>query len=339
MPTKPELPYSRLSVTMPRRRFVLAATVGACGAARPLQAQSSAWPGKPLRLVVGWVAGGAADTIARLVAAKLGAELGQPVLIDNRAGANSNVGAESVARAPADGYTLFLYTISTTINASLYARPGYDPIEDFEPIGMIAKIPNILVVNPRLPVQNLADYVRYARQTPNGVSFASSGKGSSLHMSGELFKRLAGLRMLHVPYRGSALAITDLIGGQVDSIFDNAPSALPHVQAGRLRAVAITSAQRSPLLPDLPTLAESGYPGFEVQSWFALAAPAGTPRPVIGQLNAALNKALAAPDLRQRLQDLGATPEAGTPGQMRGFALAEIERWRELVKSAGITAE
>lgn len=323
----------------PRRRLLALAAALACTAALPLHAQTATWPTKPVKLVVGYAAGGATDVVARLIAVKLGDQLGQPVVVDNRAGANSNVGAENVARAPADGYTLYVYTIANTINASLYAKLGYDPVKDFEPIGMIAKIPNILVVNPKLPVKNLADYVRYAKESKDGITFASSGSGSSIHLSGEMFKMLSKLNMLHVPYRGSAPAVTDLLGGQVESMFDNTPSALPHVQAGKLRAIAITSAQRSPLLPDVPTLAESGYAGFDVQSWFALAAPTGTPRSVIVQVNTALNKVLAMPDVRQRLQELAATPDAGTPEKMRSFAAAEIKRWREVVKESGATAE
>lgn len=235
--------------------------------------------------------------------------------------------------------SLYVYTIANTINATLYPKLGYDPVKDFEPIGVIAKIPNILVVNPKLPIKNLADYVRYAKESKDGITFASSGSGSSIHLSGEMFKMQSKLKMLHVPYRGSAPAVTDLLGGQVDSMFDNTPSALPHVQAGKLRAIAITSAQRSPLLPDVPTLAESGYAGFDVQSWFGLAAPAGTPRAVIEQVNAALNKVLAQPEVRTRLQELAATPDGGTPDKMRQFAAAEIKRWREVVKESGASAE
>ncbi|BEP94221.1 tripartite tricarboxylate transporter substrate binding protein [Acidovorax sp. A79] len=328
--------------TAPRRRLLALAAAIACTAALPLQAQTASatgWPAKPVKLVVGYAAGGATDVIARLVAARLGDQLGQPVVVDNRAGANSNVGAEAVARAPADGYTLYVYTIANTINATLYPKLGYDPVKDFEPIGMIARIPNILVVNPKLPVKNLADYVRYAKESKDGITFASSGSGSSIHLSGEMFKMQSRLKMLHVPYRGSAPAVTDLLGGQVDSMFDNTPSALPHVQAGKLRAIAITSAQRSPLLPDVPTLAESGYAGFDVQSWFGLAAPAGTPRAVVEQVNAALNKVLAQPEVRNRLQELAATPDGGTPDKMRSFAAAEIKRWREVVKESGASAE
>lgn len=318
------------------RRHLLAL---AAGIALPLHAQPDAWPSRPIKLVVGYAAGGATDVIARLVAVKLGERLGQPVVVDNRAGANSNVGAEVVAKAPPDGYTLYVFTIANTINASLYAKLGYDPQKDFEPIGLIAKIPNILVVNNNLPIKSIADYVRFAKASKDGITFASSGSGSSIHLSGEMFKMQTHLNMLHVPYRGSAPAVTDLLGGQVQSMFDNTPSALPHVQGGRLRAIAITSAKRSPLLPDVPTVAESGFPGFDVQSWFGLAAPAGTPKPVIDRLNAELNKVLAAPELRQRFQDLAASPEPGTPEQMRSFAAAETQRWREVVKTSGAKAE
>ena len=322
------------------RRHLLALAAGIAGAtALPLHAQPDAWPSRPIKLVVGYAAGGATDVIARLVAVKLGERLGQPVVVDNRAGANSNVGAEVVAKSPPDGYTLYVFTIANTINASLYARLGYDPQKDFEPIGLIAKIPNILVVNNNLPIKSIADYVRFAKASKDGITFASSGSGSSIHLSGEMFKMQTHLNMLHVPYRGSAPAVTDLLGGQVQSMFDNTPSALPHVQGGRLRAIAITSATRSPLLPDVPTVAESGFPGFDVQSWFGLAAPAGTPKPVIDRLNAELNKVLAAPELRQRFQDLAASPEPGTPEQMRSFAVAETQRWREVVKTSGAKAE
>ncbi|WP_280190102.1 tripartite tricarboxylate transporter substrate binding protein [Delftia sp. PS-11] len=325
-----------------RRRLLASALAGAATASAsalaPAFAQPAPWPARPVRLVVGYAAGGATDVVARLVASRMGENLGQSVIVDNRTGANSNVGAEAVARAPADGYTLYVYTIANTINASLYPRLGYDPVRDFEPIGLMAKIPNILVVNPRLPVHSVADYVRLAGQSAAGVSFASSGSGSSIHLSGEMFKRRAGIRMLHVPYRGSAPAITDLLGGQVDSMFDNAPSALPHVQSAKLRALAVTSARRLALLPDVPTLAESGYEGFDVQSWFGLAAPAGTPQAVIERLHAALAAALAVPEVRQRLRDMAATPESATPQQMRQFAASEISRWREVVKASGATA-
>ncbi|GAA7767592.1 MULTISPECIES: Bug family tripartite tricarboxylate transporter substrate binding protein [Cupriavidus] len=320
-----------------RRRLLSHALISAalaCGVPAA-QAADSSFPTRPVRLVVGYAAGGATDVLARLVAQKMGEALGQPIVVENRAGANSNVGAEVVAKATPDGYTLYVFTIANTINATLYDKLGYDPVRDFEPVGMIAKIPNVLVVNPKLPIKTVADYVRLAKESPDGVTFASSGSGSSIHLSGEMFRSRSGANMLHVPYKGSAPAVTDLLGGQVQSMFDNAPSALPHVKSGKLRAIAVTSAQRMPQLPDVPTVAESGLPGFDVQSWFSIAAPAGTPKPVIDKLNTALNKALNASEVRERMRDLAATPEPGTPEQLRTFAASEIKRWHDVVKQSG----
>ncbi len=324
----------------PARRNLLAFAAVLCGsAALPLHAQNTAWPNKPIRLVVGYAPGGATDVIARLVGTKLGEQLGQTVVVENRAGANSNIGAEMVARSPADGYTFFVYTIANTINATLYEKLNYDPLKDFEPVGLMVKIPNILVVNEKLPIKTVAEYVQYAKSSSKGVTFASSGSGSSIHLSGEIFKMTAKLNMLHVPYKGSAPAISDLLGGQVDSMFDNTPSALPHVRGGKLRAIAITSAQRSGLLPDVPTLAESGFPGFDVQSWFGISAPAGTPQAIVSRFNTELGKALASPDVRERLVNLAATPSHGTPEQFRSFKASEVKRWQEVVKLSGAKAE
>ena len=323
------------------RRTLLAATAVllGTGATLPVLAQQATYPAKPIRLVVGYAAGGTTDVIARLVGQKLGEGLGQTVVVENRAGANSNLGAEAVARAPADGYTVFVFTIANTINATLYDKLPYDPQKDFEPVGLMAKVPNILVVNNDVPVKTVAEYVAYARAQPQGVTFAPSGSGSSIHLSGEMFKMVAKLNMLHVPYRGSAPAVTDLIGGQVQSMFDNAPSAMPHILGGRLRPLAITSAQRSPLLPDVPTVAESGFPGFDVQSWFSLAVPRGTPQPIVDRLNAELNKVLDMPDVKKRLAELGATPAGGSPADMRSFVEAELKRWNAVVKASGAKAE
>lgn len=302
-------------------------------------ASESNWPTKPIKLVVGYAAGGATDVVARLVAARMGTELGQSLIVDNRAGANSNVGAELVARSPADGYTLYVFTIANTINASLYNKLGYDPVKDFEPIGLIAKIPNLLVVNPSLPVQSVQEYIKYTKESKDGITFASSGSGSSIHLSGEMFKMKTGLNMLHVPYRGSAPAVSDLLGGQVQSMFDNSPSAMPHVKAGKLRALAITSKERSPLLPNVPTVAESGFPGFEVQSWFGMSAPKGTPSQVINRLNEALNAALNDPAIKQRLMDMVATTSPGTPDDMQKFVNDELKSWHEVVKASGAKAD
>lgn len=323
------------------RRKICLAMVAAFSATFTSQAfaNETNWPTKPIKLVVGYAAGGATDVVARLVAARMGTELGQSLIVDNRAGANSNVGAEVVARSPADGYTLYVFTIANTINASLYSKLSYDPAKDFEPIGLIAKIPNLLVVNPSLPVQSVQEYIKYTKESKDGITFASSGSGSSIHLSGEMFKMKTGLNMLHVPYRGSAPAVSDLLGGQVQSMFDNSPSAMPHVQAGKLRALAITSKERSHLLPDVPTVAESGFPGFEVQSWFGMSAPKGTPSQAINRLNAALNAALEDPAIKQRLMDMVATTSPGTPGDMQKFVNDELKNWNEVVKASGAKAD
>ena len=329
-----------MKLNMHRRNLCIGITAALGALFAPVfSAHEANWPTKPIKLVVGYAAGGATDVVARLVANKMGGELGQSIIVDNRTGANSNVGAEIVARAPADGYTLYVYTIANTINASLYNKLGYDPIKDFEPIGMMAKIPNLLVVNPSLPIHSVQDYIKYAKESKDGITFASSGSGSSIHLSGEMFKMKTGLNMLHVPYRGSAPAVSDLLGGQVQSMFDNSPSSMPHVKAGKLRALAITSKERSPLLPDVPTIAESGFPGFEVQSWFGLSAPAGTPDAVIKRLNTALNTALKDPTIKQRLADLVATTAPGTPDDMRKFVASELKGWNEVVKASGAKAD
>lgn len=329
-----------MKLNMHRRNLCIGITAALGALIAPVVSANEAnWPTKPIKLVVGYAAGGATDVVARLVANKMGGELGQSIIVDNRTGANSNVGAEIVARAPADGYTLYVYTIANTINASLYNKLGYDPIKDFEPIGMMAKIPNLLVVNPSLPIHSVQDYIKYAKESKDGITFASSGSGSSIHLSGEMFKMKTGLNMLHVPYRGSAPAVSDLLGGQVQSMFDNSPSSMPHVKAGKLRALAITSKERSPLLPDVPTIAESGFPGFEVQSWFGLSAPAGTPDAVIKRINTALNTALKDPTIKQRLADLVATTAPGTPDDMRKFVASELKGWNEVVKASGAKAD
>ena len=328
--------------TMHRRTLVqLAAASLLAIAATPnmAQAQDSPWPNKPIRLVVGYAAGGATDVLARIVATKLSQQLGQSVVVDNRAGANSNVGAESVARSAPDGYTLFVLSNANTANATLYAKPGYDVTKDLAPIGLYARIPNVMVVNPKVPVHSVAEYVKFANEAKDGITFASSGSGSSVHLTGEMFKMYAKANMMHVPYKGSAPAVNDLLGGQVQSMFDNLPSVSPHIKAGNLRPLAVTSEERVPQLPDVPTFKESGYPGIVVSAWFALTAPAGTPEAIIDKLNAELVKTMALPDVRQRFSDLGATPTATTPEQLKAFTADEVKRWAEVIKQSGAKVE
>lgn len=310
----------------------MAATLGSA------HAQEANWPTKPIRIVVGYAAGGATDVLARIMANKLGEQLGQTVIIDNRAGANSNVGAENVARAAPDGYTFFVLTNANTANMALYAKPGYDVVKDFAPVGLYARIPNVLVVNPKVPVHSVADYVKFANESKDGITFASSGSGSSVHLTGEMFKLYSKANMMHVPYKGSAPAVNDLLGGQVQSMFDNLPSVLPHIKADKLRPLAVTTDERLPQLPDVPTFKESGYPNIVVSAWFSLAAPAGTPAAIVDKLNAALAKAIAQPDVQQRFADLGATPATGTPAELQAFIAEEVKRWARVIKESGATA-
>ena len=312
----------------------MAMVAGAAGAA-------PAYPERPVTLVVGYAAGGATDIVARLVAKSLSESLGQPVVVENRSGSNSNIGAEAVSRAKADGYTLYVGSIANTINRSLYKKLNYDFEKDFEPVALLATIPNILVVHPKLPIHSVQEYVAYAKKHPGKLTCASSGSGSSIHLSCEMFKMETGTDILHVPYRGSGPAVADLLGGQVDSMFDNLPSSLPHVQAGKLRAVGVTSPQRVANAPDVPTLAESGLSGFSVQSWFAVMAPAGTPAEIVAKLNQTINAGLASESMRQSYASGGFVAPAApnTSAQLRDLIASETAKWRKVVETAGLEVQ
>lgn len=294
------------------------------------------FPTKPIRLVVPFPAAGTTDILAREVGQRLSVTLGQPVVIDNRPGAAGNIGADLVAKSAPDGYTLLMGTVGThAINASLYAKMPYDHVKDFVPVILVAGVPNVLEVNPALPVNSVADLIKLAKAKPGQINFASSGSGTSIHLSGELFKTMAGVDMTHVPYKGSAPAITDLMGGQVQVMFDNLPSSLQQIKAGKLRAIAVTSAKRSPALPDVPTIAESGLPGFEASSWFGLVAPAGTPPAIIARINADVNQWLQSSEAKEKLLAQGAVPAGGTPEQFAAHIRAETEKWAKVVKASG----
>jgi tripartite-type tricarboxylate transporter receptor subunit TctC len=283
---------------MRRRVAVALLAAGALGLV-PLAHAQSGYPGKPVRLVVPFPAGGTTDILARAVAQKLSEAWGQSVVVDNRPGAGGNIGSELVARAAPDGYTLLMGTVGThAINASLYSKMPYDHVKDFAPVILVAGVPNVLVVNPSVPVNSVPELIAYLKANPGKVNFASSGSGTSIHLSGELFKVMTGVQMTHVPYKGSAPALTDLVGGQVQLMFDNLPSSLAFIKAGKLRALAVTSAARAAALPDVPTIAESGVPGFEASSWVGVLAPTGTPPDVIARINAEVGMWLASPDAR-----------------------------------------
>lgn len=307
--------------------------------AAPL-ALAQAYPSKPIRMVVGFPSGGAPDTLARLVSEKISPSWGQPVVVDNKPGAGGNIGAEAVAHASADGYTLALGTVGThSINGSLYSKMPYDMVKDFTPVILIASTPNVLVVNPEVPAKNVAELIALAKAKPGTLTFGTPGIGTSPHVAGEMFNSMAGVRITHVPYKGRAMAIPDLLGGHITMMFDNLPSALPVVREGKLRALGITSAKRSASAPDIPTLAEQGLPGFEADSWFAIFAPANTPREVVARLNAEFNRIYQLPDVQAKLKTLGLDPILGSPEKLATYQRAEITKWARVVKESGAKAE
>ncbi|MEJ8857544.1 tripartite tricarboxylate transporter substrate binding protein [Variovorax robiniae] len=320
------------------RRVVLVAFAAALPSLAALAADT--YPQKPVKLVVPMAAGGNGDIIARLIGKDLAQLLGQPVLVDNRPGAGGNIGADAVAKSPADGYTLVLGAVGThAINASLYKRMPYDIRRDFTPITMMATVPNVLVVPAALPVKNVQELIAYGKKHPNGLNFGSSGAGSSIHLSGEMFKSMTGLQMTHVAYKGSAPAMTDLLAGQVDLVFDNLPTALPHIQSGKLRALAVTSTVRSPALPDVPTMEQAGVKGFEAGSWFGILAPAKTPQDVVNALDRDIQASLARPETRKALIDRGFQPATKGPREFTAFIDQEIDKWAVVVKKSGATAD
>jgi len=307
-----------------------------CLAAAPLAFAQATYPTKPVRLVVPFPAGGTTDILARAAAQRMSEAWGQQVIVDNRPGAGGNIGAELVAKAPPDGYTLLMGTVGThAINASLYSKLPYDHVKDFSPAILVAGVPNVLVVNPSLPVNSVQEVIAYAKANPGKLNFASSGSGTSIHLSGELFKTLTGVQMTHVPYKGSAPALTDLMGGQVQLMFDNLPSSLAFIKAGKLRALAVTSTARAAALPDVPTMVEAGVPGFEASSWFGILAPAGTPRDVIMRINGEVAKWLATPEAREKLSGQGAIAAGGAPEDFARHIASETSKWARVVKESG----
>ena len=302
-----------------------------------LGSATAQYPNKPLRLIVPFAPGGSTDIFARLIAERAQAPLGQPVVVDNRAGAAGNIGAEAVVRSAPDGYTLLMATTGVmAINNALYKNMTYDAAKDLEPVVYVASITNVLIVPPDLPAKNVAELIAMAKKEPGKLTFASSGAGASTHMSAELFKSMTGTDILHVPYKGSGPALPDLMSGRVSMMFENAPGAVPHIKAGKVRALAQTGLKRSPAMPDVPTLAESGVPGYESLSWSGIAVPAGTPRAVIERLNKDLNAVLAMPEMRQKLGEQGAESIGGPPEAFAAHIRAEREKWSRVIRTANI---
>nr|WP_145545861.1 tripartite tricarboxylate transporter substrate binding protein [Variovorax boronicumulans] len=320
-----------------KRRTALHAV--AALAAAPVLAQAP-YPTKPVRLIVPYPPGGTTDLLARLVAAGLGEKLGQSFTVENRAGASGAIGSLAVAKAPADGYTLVMATISSHgINSALNKALPYDPVADFAPITCVASTPNVITVNAQLPVKTLPELLAMARAQPGKLSFGSTSAGGSPHMSVELLKMMAGVDMVHIPYKGGGPMLTDLIGGQIPVGVDNLPSSMAHIQSGHIRALAVTTAQRWPGTPDIPTVAESGVPGYEASAWFGLLAPAGTPRPVVDLLQRSVAELLRQPAAAQRLQEMGAAPVVNAPDDFGRQIAAEIDKWKKVVAATGVKVE
>ena len=323
-----------------RRRLLVAAGTALCLIAPTFaQTPGPAYPTKPVKLVVPYPPGGPTDIVARLVAQKLSEQMGQPFIIDNRPGAGANTGAELVARSAPDGYTLVVATTAHAINPSLFKNLGYSLSKDFVPVSLLTSGPLVIVANPALPVKNITELIALAKSKPGELNFASSGNGQSTHLSAELFASMAGVKMNHIPYKGSAPALTDTMGGQTHLMFDTMLSAMPHVKGGKLKALAVTSASRSPVAPDVPTVAESGLPGYEAIAWNGLLAPAGTPPEVVARLNAELKKALASPDVKDKFEAQGFAASWTTPTDFGRFLTVEVDKWAKVVKVSGATVD
>jgi len=302
-------------------------------------AAAQAWPLKPVRYVVPFPPAGATDITARIIADKLSGPLGQPVVVENRAGAAGNVGTALVAKSAPDGYTILQLTVAQSISTTLYAKLDYDLERDLTPAAMVALVPNVMIVHPSVPAKSVAEFIALAKARSGKINFASSGSGTSIHMSAEMFKMLTGVNIVHIPYKGSGPALADLIGGQVDVMFDNLTSSIGHIRGGKLRPLAITSATRYPELPDLPTMQEAGVPGYEATAWFGIVAPKGTPRNIIMRINSEVNKALAQADVKEKLGQQGALARAWTPEQFGDFIHNEIVKWAKVVKASGAKVE
>ena len=303
-------------------------------------ALAETWPTRPIRFIVPFAPGGGGDVVGRIIGQRMSEQLGKPLVIDNRAGGGGTLGCELAAKAAPDGYTLLLGNVGPiAVGPALYPKLAYDPVRDFAPVTMIASFPNLLVANPGLPFKTVPELVAYAKSRPGTLNFASAGAGTSTHLAGELFKSVAGIDVVHVPYKGGAAAMTDIIAGQVAYYFGTMPSSMPLAKAGKLRALAVTSLTRSPAAPEVPTIAESGYPKFETAAWYGLMFPTGTPREIVARTNAATMVVLALPDIRERLVHEGSEPLGSTPAQFGAYIKAEIAKWSAVVKAANLRAD
>jgi tripartite-type tricarboxylate transporter receptor subunit TctC len=318
------------------KRFV-PVTLALLALAAPALAQT--WPARPVRLIVPFAPGGSNDIMARLIGQKLGERLGQQFIVDNRPGASGIVGTDAAAKSAPDGYTVLMMSLTLAVNPSLYAKLPYDTEKDLRPVSLVASAPLMLVVHPSIPAQTVTEFLAYARANPDKLNFGSGGAGTTPHLAGEMVKSMAGLKVTHVPYKGGGPALADLVGGQIQFMLENIPSTLPHVKSGRLRALAVTGAKRSPLVPQLPTLDEAGLRGFEIVGWNGLFVPAGTPPAIVAALHAETVKVLARPEVKERLATLGADGVGSSPDDFAAFVRAELEKWARVVREANIKVE
>ncbi len=318
--------------------ILAAATLSVFSQQAALAAPEAAYPNKPVKVVVGYAPGGSSDAVARLVASRLSEKLGQTFVVENRPGAASNIAATTVARSPNDGYTILLGSNASTINVSLYKDLPFDFQKDFAPVALLTRFPNIMVVNNTVPAKTVQEFISYAKANPKGIFFASSGAGSSTRLSAELFKMMTGVEMEHVQYKGSAPALTDLMAGRIQVMFDTAPSVMPLIQGGKLRALGVTSANTQPFAPEIPTI-DASVKGYEMTSWYALFAPAGTPADIVEKLNKEVNAILEEKDTKEKLAGMVATPGGGTPEELRKHVASEITKYAEVVKASGATVD
>ena len=297
------------------------------------------YPSRPIRFILPFPPGGGTDILGRLLAEKLAANLGQPVVTENRGGAGGNVGAEAAARSAPDGYTIVLVAPSLAISPTLYSRLNYDPVRDFAPISLVATVPNIMITQPSVPAQTLPEFIAYARSRPGALNFGSGGAGTSNHLAGERFNLVAGTKLVHIPYKGVNLAMQDVLSGNVHLVFIGIPAAAPHIKAGKLRALAVVAPQRSSALPEVPTVAEAGLRDFDVTTWYGVLAPAGTPRPIIARLNSELVKVVHSPEVKERLAATGTDPLTSTPEEFAAYIQREIAKWGDVIRKAGVKAD
>jgi tripartite-type tricarboxylate transporter receptor subunit TctC len=325
---------------------LLGVSAGAALAHAQAQAQAQAqapanFPNKPIRLITLTTPGGSLDILARMIADEIGKQWGQQVIVENRVGAGGNIGAEATARSAPDGYTIGMVTVSTHgVNPTLYGeRMRFDPVKDFAPIILAAELKNVVVVHPSVPAKNVRELVAFAKANPDKISFGSAGTGTTQHLAGEMVKMIEGVKMQHVPYRGAAAAVPDLLSGQLQLMFVSIPDVISHIQAGTLRAIGVTSKERSRSLPDVVPMAEQGWPDFDVRGWFGVVAPAGTPKPIVDRYNATIRAMLARPDVRERMFGMGLDPLSSTPEEFAAFIKSEVEKWAPVVKASGAKVE